>query len=418
MYRQIWTVFTYELRRNLRRRGYLFATFGIPTLVILAVLSFQVISNLDRDSDDNPLEEELDLRAISRAGYVDLSGELGDAGELAAVLVAYDDEQTARAALNAGEVDVYYVIAEDYLATGHVTLVIPHLSFDLINDVLVTRLAFDALAAQRLAPGSDPNLLQRLQNPSNIERININASAPASVTQNEDSSFLMVYLFALTLLGSTLLTNGYLMQSVIEEKETRLIEILLSSMRPIELLTGKIFAMGLLGLFQAAVWVGAFALLLRLTNLLNITIAVIDNLYLPTKELPLMLIYFALSYLLLAAGFGTVGALSNSMREGPQLSAVFTLPMVIPLWALSLFLTNPDGNIPTILSLIPITAPLAMVMRLVLTSVPAWQIIVSILLLMSGVVGMLWLAGRLFRVQTLLAGQRPRLRNIPKLILQ
>jgi ABC-2 type transport system permease protein len=111
-----------------------------------------------------------------------------------------------------------------------------------------------------------------------------------------------------------------------------------------------------------------------------------------------------------------VGAISNSMQEGPQLAVIFTLPAVLPLYFLGLFISSPDGTLPVILSLFPVTAPLAMVMRISATTVPVWQIILSLALLVVMDVLIIWLAGRMFRVQNLLAGQVPKIRDLPKLL--
>jgi ABC-2 type transport system permease protein len=211
------------------------------------------------------------------------------------------------------------------------------------------------------------------------------------------------------------------MQSVIEEKETRLIEILISTMRPMQLLAGKIMAMGLLGLVQMIVWVGGIYMVVRLIGGENAMttfdmMAAIADIQLPLDILPLLLVYYILAYLLFASLYAIIGAISNSMREGPQYAVIFTIPAVIPLYFLSIFATNPNAPLPTILSLIPITAPLAMTQRLVITEVPSWQIALSLGLLLLSVVFTMWAAGRVFRVQTLLAGQVPKLRDLPKLI--
>jgi ABC-2 type transport system permease protein len=207
------------------------------------------------------------------------------------------------------------------------------------------------------------------------------------------------------------------MQSVIEEKETRLIEILVSTVRPTELLAGKILALGSLGLLQIVVWLGSVLLLVRfMVNLPALATTFLSGIFLPGDILPIFLIYFFLGYLFFAAAYGMVGAISNSLQEGPQYAVIFTIPAALPFYFFSLFVTAPDGTIPTAMSLIPFTAPLAMVMRVVISAVPGWQIALSIVLLILADMGMLWLAGRLFRVNTLLAGQLPRLRDIPRLL--
>ena len=123
-----------------------------------------------------------------------------------------------------------------------------------------------------------------------------------------------------------------------------------------------------------------------------------------------------LAYFLFAGLYSIVGALANSLREGPQYAVIFTLPAVLPLYFLSLFATAPDGPIPTILSLIPITAPIAMAQRLVISNVPVWQVLLSLALLGLTAVGVMWVAGRIFRVQVLLAGQMPKLKDLPRLL--
>ena len=419
MSRNVWRVFIYELRRNLRRKGFLFATFGIPIIAFVLLFGYQAITTLDLfGSGDDTAESEADEggflgRGVEVAGYVDLSGLFPDPGEvLSDKLIPYDNEEEARSALDRDGIDVYYVIAEDYLDTGNVRLVMPQLSLNQVSTSLIERMVYDSMADDLL-----PSTLLRLRVPANIQVTNLARELPEGVDQDRDASFALVYVFAIAFLVSVFLTNGYLMQSVIEEKESRLIEILIASLRPVQLLAGKILALGLLGLTQIAVWVGAVYLASRMTGVLSAFEATfLANLYLPLEIMPVVLAYFVLGYLFFAAAYGMVGALSGSMQEGPQYAVIFTLPAAIPFYFFSVFLSTPDGPIPVVFSLFPLTASLSMVMRMVLSTVPAWQIGLSLGLLALADVGMMWLAGRLFRVQILLAGQTPRLRDLPKLV--
>jgi ABC-2 type transport system permease protein len=313
------------------------------------------------------------------------------------------------------------VIAEDYLETGRVQLVMANLSLPSISPMPVRALLLDALTQ-----GVEPQLVTRLLNPARYEERNLaltidTVDTVAPGTQSAEASMLLVYIFALALLLSLFTTNGYLMQTVIEEKETRLIEILIATMRPFQLLSGKIIAMGVLGLLQMVVWVGGIFLFTRLIAGQQIDqalgfIAALANIRLPLEILPILFVVFVLAYALFAALYGMIGALSNSMREGPQYAVIFTLPAVLPLYFMSLFATSPDSTIPVVMSFIPITAPLALTQRLVISTVPAWQLLLSIGLLLLTVILVLWLSARLFRVQTLLAGQPPKLRDLPALI--
>jgi ABC-2 type transport system permease protein len=257
-----------------------------------------------------------------------------------------------------------------------------------------------------------------LVNPvSATQEVNLQRDATGQTESNFDADFAIVYIFAITLMLSVFMTNGYLMQTVIEEKETRLIEILISTMRPTVLLAGKILALGLLGLIQIVVWLGVLLLIGKLVAGDPASpLAALAAISLEPTEVVVLLLYFVFGYLFFAAAYGMIGALSNSMQEGPQYAVIFTLPAAVPLYFLAVFISTPDAPLPTILSLIPVTAPLAMVMRVTITTVPLWQVLVSLALLIVTDILMIWAAGRLFRVQTLLAGQVPKLRDIPRLL--
>ncbi len=423
MFRHIAHVFLYEFRRNFRRRGYLFTTFGIPLIAFVIYFGYQAINTINNRNAANPgspaagasqaLSSTAEMfKGISKAGYVDLTGLFSDPGDLKNKLTRYDDEASAQADLTAAKIDLYYVIPTDYLKTGDVTLVMPRLNLGQISSAPVRRLLLG-----QLSQGIDHNLFNRLVDPVNIREINLQRDSSGKTQTNFGADFAVAYLFAILLMLAVFTTNGYMMQTVIEEKETRLIEILISSMRPTQLLAGKILAMGLLGFLQIVVWLLAIVWLGRLAAGSGITaLMALISLNLTPMQVLLFLLYFVFGYLFFAAAYGMVGAISTSMQEGPQFAVFFTLPAAIPLYFISLFTTSPDSALPVILSLIPVTAPLSMVMRISITTVPAWQIIVSLILLVALDAVMIWLAGRMFRVQTLLAGQAPKLRDIPRLL--
>jgi ABC-2 type transport system permease protein len=416
MNNHIWQVFTYELKRNLRRKGFLFATFGIPFIGYLIFFGFQFFSqqNADPEPEETSLQEQLNelFREVDQAGYVDMTNTFADPGELGSHLTRYEDEAAAQAALQAGEIETYYVIAADYVETGEVTQVLPRMDFAQVTSAPIRRLILD-----HYAEGLDEQLFDRLVDPADFREVDLGRDASGETEVSFDNDFLLIYIFAFALLMSVFITNGYLMQTVIEEKETRIIEILISSMNPTSLLAGKIFALGLLGLFQVIVWLTAILLLGQIAAGQALeALAAFANLSLNPVQLAVFLIYFVLGYLFFAACYGAVGALATSMQEGPGYAVIFTLPAALPFYLIGLFTTNPNDSLPTLLSLFPITAPLSMVMRIALVEVPWWQIALSVTLLLLADIGMIWLAGRLFRVQSLLAGQVPKPRELLRLL--
>ncbi len=420
MNQPVWRVFAYELRRNLRRKGFLFTTFGVPIIVFILFFGYRFITDLQAknaangggDNTSQAADDGPSFNGIKKAGFVDLSGMFPDEGNTKAFLTRYADESAAKAALEAGDIQTYYIIPPDYVDTGDVTMVMPHLSV-----AQVTSAPIKQLILGELSKGVDKDLFNRLLNPVNLRSINLQRDASGQTASNFDSDFAVIYLFAIMLLLGVFMTNGYLMQTVIEEKETRLIEILISTVKPTQLLTGKILGLGVLGMMQMVVWFAALFVLGKLAvgdN--NATLAALGNIAPSPDKLALILLYFAFGYLFFAGAYGMIGAISNSMQEGPQYAVVFTLPAVLPLYFLSIFITAPDGTLAVIMSIFPITAPLGMVMRISVTTVPLWQIGLSLVLLIVTDYLIIQAAGRLFRVQTLLAGQVPKLRDIPKLL--
>jgi ABC-2 type transport system permease protein len=416
------TVFRYELRRNFRRPGYLFTTFGVPVLMFgLITLISGLAARAGSDISDPEIADEIlgefAPASDSKRGVVDLSGIFETIPpNLSENLIAYPDEETAQAALETDEIDVYYLVAPDYLETGNVTTVIPEMTFSQLSDFPMSQ-----LARQTLSGDIDPVLTTRLLNPANYTETNLTLLGGEDGTADEDTNFLIVYVFVITLLTTLFMTNGYLMQTLIEEKETRLIEILISTLRPIQLLAGKILALGLLGFLQMVGWIGTIFLLVNLAGgeQAGAALGILSSLaqiQLPTTLIPILLVYFLLAYLMFAGLYSVISAISNSMREGPQYAVLFVLPATAPLYFLPVIATSPDVGLAVFLSIFPLTSPIAMTARLVVSNVPAGEILLSLALLALSVVGAIWLAARVFRVGVLLSGQPPKLRDLPKLV--
>jgi ABC-2 type transport system permease protein len=409
---RVMTVFWYELRRNFLRKGYLFGTFGLPLILIGLIFVGQILM-APSDEEGSGLDA-FDFEAIQTAGLVD-EAQLFDTipESLASVLSFYDDEASAREALQNDEIDVFYVVASDYETSREVTIHLPALALSLLNTQPVEQLIYETLLGD-----VERTSIDRLRIGTTVNEFNLQRDADAA--QDEDADFIMIYAFTITFFLGIFLTNNYLLQSVIEEKENHVVEILLATIRPVYLLRGKILAMSVLGLLQIIVLVSAllFGLILAQSLPAFQTATALLNISIPWEKLPLMLIYFVLGYLFFGGGFAAIGALSNSMREGPQYAAILTLPAVIPFYFITLFLETPNATIPVIFSMIPITSPVAMIMRLSITTVPILEIVLSIVFMVLGVLFMVWVAGRIFRVQTLLAGQTPKLREIPSLIFR
>jgi ABC-2 type transport system permease protein len=398
---RVFAILRHEVFVTIRRKGYLFMTLGIPIIASVGVLAFVILQG---EEDDAPYQNPLDHAPNRPIGYVDYSGTFDDSGDLAPAIVRFPTEDAARNALQKGELISYYVIAADYMATGNLTRKAPQLDF-MASDTDV----FRAFLIKELLGDEDPDLLLRLYQPARMIEHQLDASGAELSQVDEEQryggNFVLVYGFAMILILSTMIPAGYLLRSVVEEKENRTIEIVLSSTRPLEMLTGKVLGLGGMGLLQIIIWLATGWVLFKFAAGDITTLQSVD---LSFGKIAIVLIYFLGGFLLIASIQAGLGAVSTNMREGPQYATFFTLPMVIPLWLLSIFVEAPNGTLAVILSIFPITAPLAMVQRVAITVVPIWQLALSISLLALGIVITLWLAAKVFRMHILLAGSLPK----------
>ncbi|MBE7512374.1 MAG: ABC transporter permease [Anaerolineales bacterium] len=208
-------------------------------------------------------------------------------------MIAYPSEEIATSALEQGTISGYYVIHADYLKTGQLDLFFDQFNLNTLSATGLRTALAEALVA-KTGQNVDPQVITRLG--SAVPPLPITSSAILGDTQNqhEGAALILVYVFVLFLMFSTFGTSAYLMQSVVEEKENRMVEILLSSLRPRELLAGKFIALSLLGLVQTVAW-GA-AILIILTQLGTVIPGV--TITISTNQLIVLGIFFILGYLL------------------------------------------------------------------------------------------------------------------------
>jgi ABC-2 type transport system permease protein len=197
--------------------------------------------------------------------------------------------------------------------------------------------------------------------------------------------------------------GSYLFQSLATEKSNRVMEILLVSLRPRQLLTGKLLGLGALILVQYAIWVVIVGVTLVVSG--RGAGQLLAGINLSTVEILLALPYALGGFGLYAAVMAGIGALAADMESGRMWIFVLTLPMMAPIYVWTAIVNAPHSPLALGLSLFPYSAPVAMLMRMTATAVPAWQLAASLALLALATVMTIWLMARLFRAQTLLSGE-------------
>jgi ABC-2 type transport system permease protein len=222
-------------------------------------------------------------------------------------------------------------------------------------------------------------------------------------------------IFAILFIMSISMTSSYMMQTIVEEKETRRVEMMTTAITPLQLLWGKLIGLSALGLLQILSWAVTGGIALFIRQDIAATLASIDY---PLWLLGLAVLYLLLGYVLHGSLLSGIGASSSSMQEAQPIAGLFSLVAVMPLFVLTQFLENPNGSWPVFLSLLPFTSSAAMMIRLVLGQVPLWQLLLSLGLLAATVGLIVWLAAWVFRIGLLLTGQRLTPRTLFRAIHQ
>lgn len=408
-----WLVFRHEFFTTVTRKSFLLITFGLPVLAVLFFFAISLIRRADAPGD-NLIAGEAKEHEINPEGYVDLTGMVvevpSDIPE--DTLVMFKDEGAAREALYAGEITAYYMIPEDYVETGELIYVYPSvtpLSSDGQDWVMRWTLMVNLL-------GGNVPLAKKVWNPMELEVHNLDPTPQLDRYSEEDCSrpgyacesnaVVQMIPMATIILIYVFIAGGasMLLRNVANEKQNRMIEILMTSVNPNQMFTGKIIGLGIASLIPTLVWVGmSFAILRVGGGALNLP----EEFNLPMSLLIGWVLFFLLGYSLYASLMAGVGALAPNLKEANQAIGLIMLPMVIG-YMLSILpptIEAPHDGLALALSIFPLTAPFAMVMRLVVGGVPAWQIVLSAGLLVVSIIFVVRGAARTFRAQSLLSGQ-------------
>jgi len=261
------------------------------------------------------------------------------------------------------------------------------------------------LTSNMLTGKVPPETIYRIEAPLDLVVTRLTETGEVATEQGGYGNVIIPGIFSLLLALSLMLSSIYMIQGLGDEKESRLVEVLLSSVSSRQLLVGKVLGLGAAGLVQVVIWLASAPLLLRLAS--SSFGGFISTIQIPANFLILGIVYFILGYLLFAALSVGIGAISPNAREGQQLSMIYTLLVYVPLWFSSLLFIFPNNPIWVALTIFPVTAPMAAMLRLGVSDIAAWELAVSIAVLVLSIIGILFLAIRAFRVYLLMYGKRP-----------
>jgi len=391
-------IFRHEFLYTIRRTGFIIMTLIVPLIALLAIGVYQVVSGIAK-----PSAEEIKI------GYVDKWGGFDQyTRQENLTMVRFDTSDDANKAMVKSDIKEYFVITPDYASTGVINrytlekqLTAPPATITAIKNFL---------SSNMLAGKVPQTTIDLVEAPLYLVTIKLTETGAVAPEQGGFGNLIIPGIFSLLLVLSITFSSSYLLQGLGDEKESRLIEVLLSSVSTRQLLTGKVLGLGAAGLAQVVVWVVSAPFLLNLAT--SSIGGFISTLQISANFLVLCVVYFILGYLLFAVISTCIGAITSSTREGQQLATIFTLMAVSPLWFSSLIMLFPNNTVWVALTIFPFTAPVVLMIRLGSTDVAAWQVAASIAVLLLSITGGMLLTIKVVRTYLLMYGKRPGLGEI------
>jgi ABC-2 type transport system permease protein len=227
--------------------------------------------------------------------------------------------------------------------------------------------------------------------------------------KEKGQTFVLAYALLMILYITILVYGMTVLRGVVEEKQSRIIEVLLSSVRPFQLMMGKLLGIGLVGLTQYVIWA---ATVIFGSGFVAARVMSFGTFEMPRVNPTIMIffvVYFLLGYFLFATLYAMVGAIVSAEEDAQQMQMPITMLMVLPMVFSSMVLRSPNGTFATLLSLFPFFTPVTMFMRICLSQPPMWQIALSIVLMLVAIVGAVYISGKIYRIGVLMYGKRPTL---------
>jgi ABC-2 type transport system permease protein len=332
---------------------------------------------------------------------------------LRSVQVTESDLDAVRKALNgevaAGAIEGYLIIPRDVVEKGAATYLGKKVSnirtLERVENALNKTVVAQRLSLQGLDYGKITDMLKRV----NIETIQVEKGAERA--SDFEKIYISSFIFIMILYMTILLWGVAVQRSIIEEKNNRVVEVLLSSLRPFDLLAGKIVGVGAAGLTQYAIW-GVFSVGLMSYALSTGQFSQFVSFGWPT--IAFFVLFYLLGFLFYSTLFAGIGAVCNTDQEAQQLQTPVVMCLAFTIIIPMAVMQNPDGTFATVCSMIPFFAPILMFMRINILMPPVWQIALSIAILVASIVIAGMLAAKIFRIGILMYGKRPDVREILK----
>ncbi len=421
MHRNVWLIIKREYLERIRSKAFVLLTVLAPALVFgIVVLPAKLMSSKPSSarkvaivSSNRELANAVADQLHTLKSNVSLTGREDEPAPSYSIAIYDDNDENQEAVgqkVNKGELDSYLWLQPDTIQNRHFTYITRNAG-DFVDVETVRNAVKMAIADLTLrAAGVSPQVSETLMKPVKIETLRIDKGRVSKATGM--TAFLFPLLLMMMIYMSVIFYGVAVMRSVIEEKTSRVIEVLLSSATSRELMSGKLLGVGAVGLTQLVIWSG-FGLLVSSPQILALRDYVKD-IEISGPVLIGFPLFFLLAYMLYSAMYAAVGAIVNSEEEAQQMQWPVLAPLILCSVLASSVIRQPNSPMAFWLSVFPFTSPIIMFVRMVVQTPPVWQVILSVVILVLTIRGMVELCARIYRTGSLMYGKRATLPEIIK----
>ena len=402
---QIWKIMRWEFINRVKTKLFLITTFALPFFMGAVMYLPTLLMDLEPE-DESTIGLVYDDEIKQLAGRFQErcnTALITQDGNPQFLFIDLNSEEEALDSVLSKFIDGYLVIPSTVIDSGQVRYFSESLSNIKIYTSLRRILNQLVIEQRMLDQDIDITLVGKLSKKIEFETYEVDELGKTS-EGDELSSFLVPYLFLMILFMTVFMSGQLLLRSVMEERTSRTIEILLSSVTPDEIMKGKIMGLGALGMFQMV-----FYLVVGLSVTHYKGWASID-----LPQIPLFMIFFTTGYLFYAAIFAAMGTFFTSEQEAQQSSGIISLVAVLPMVFASYFITNPGSTFTIGLTYVPPLTPFMMIIRLGTGTVEMNEIIYTTALMVFSCWLMLGVSGKIFRTAILLYGKKITIREVIK----
>lgn len=426
---KIWTIIQHEYMSKVKSRGFILSTILAPLAIVLIYGTIIAVSVMSSG------------QTTKKIAVLDLTGQIGTelvARDTSKFFLTNKEVSQLRQEVLDKTLDGYFIIDENFLKTGKADVFTSGgggLGF--ISSI--ENYTEDIIVNKRLNEiGAEQNIIDLVNRGVSITTKKITEDG-AKDDYSEMLAFLG-YILGFMIYGLMFTYGSFVMRGVIEEKANRIVEVIASSVRPFEIMFGKVVGIGAVGLTQVLFWLILLIILFAVGGSIAAAflgggsemtamaegvasssqpenaeiIKFFQNFSISPWLIVAFLFYFLAGYFIYSSLFAAVGSAVDQEQDASQLSMPVSLPIIIPIMFIPNVMNNPDGTLATVLSLIPFFSPILMIARIAATEVPIWQIALSVVLLAGTFLLCLWVAAKIYRVGILMYGKKPTFKDLIK----